>query len=253
VTTVAVCSGKGSPGATFVATNLAAALARARRDVLLLDVDPAGGDVCCYLGLDPRRGLHPLLRMEGITPEPDRLLAEAEERSGFLVLCGFPEASELASPETLNSVLAAARASRRTVVADLGRVPGASALAASEADLVVLVVRPDLVSVLGAARALRCLKTSVDGPDRVAAVVSGLERRRAGDRAEVADALGLPILGAIPLHRSGVRKALIGQAPPRTRRLKRSFDALASAVLRNLDRPAAAAKAPTPEPVGAAT
>jgi MinD-like ATPase involved in chromosome partitioning or flagellar assembly len=48
-----VASGKGSPGATFVAVNLTAALARAKQDAVLLDLDPAGGDLCCYLGLDP--------------------------------------------------------------------------------------------------------------------------------------------------------------------------------------------------------
>src|SRR6266542_5056474 len=122
VSTLAICSGKASPGATFVATNLAAAMGCAGMEVLLLDLDPAGGDVCCYLGLDPRKGLYPLLRMEGIPTEPDRLLAESEERSGFLAVCGFPEASGLASPETLMAVLRIANQSQRTVVADIGRV-----------------------------------------------------------------------------------------------------------------------------------
>src|SRR6266498_1718523 len=122
MSTLAICSGKGSPGATFVATNLAAALGRNGMDVLLLDLDPAGGDICCYLGLDPRKGLYPLLRMEGIPTDPDRLLAEAEERSEFLASCGLPEASELGSPETLLAVLRTAKLSGRTLIVDIGRV-----------------------------------------------------------------------------------------------------------------------------------
>lgn len=54
--TIGVCSGKGSPGATFVAVNLAASLLAEDRDVLLIDLDPNGGDIAGYLGLDPRNG-----------------------------------------------------------------------------------------------------------------------------------------------------------------------------------------------------
>ncbi|MGH2659136.1 MAG: hypothetical protein ACRDHS_05560, partial [Actinomycetota bacterium] len=113
---IVVCSGKGSPGATFVAANLASAMARAKGAVLLLDLDPDGGDLCCYLRLDPRRGLYPLLRMEGSISETTRLLGEAEERSGFLVVCGFQEPSDLASAGVLAGALSAARGSGRTIL-----------------------------------------------------------------------------------------------------------------------------------------
>jgi len=253
MSTLAICSGKGSPGATFVATNLAAAMGRAGMEVLLLDLDPAGGDVCCYLGLDPRRGLYPLLRMEGIPTEPDRLLAESEERSGFLALCGLPEASELGSPETLMAALRTAVQSGRTDIADVGRVFEVNASVAAQADLVLLVVRPDLVSVLGAERALRCIEAAGVSRERVAAIVSGLERRRPGDRAEVADALGLSVLGAAPLDRKGARKALLGQVPASTRRLRRAFAGLAAGVQHSLAEPAPAAEARATELLEMAT
>lgn len=225
---IALSSGKGSPGATFVAVNLAAAMARAGEDVLLLDLDPSGGDVGCYLGLDPRRGLYPLLRMEGGIPDPERLLAEAEERAGFRALCGFPEPTALASQEALVAALRAARGTGRTVLADLGRVSETVLPAAAETDRLLLVVRPDLVSVLGAQRALHLLGPSVPG-QRIAAVLSGLERGRPGDRAEAGDALVVPILGAIPRDGRGSRKALLSQAPATTRRLRKAFDSLARA------------------------
>jgi flagellar biosynthesis protein FlhG len=227
---IALCSGKGSPGTTFVAANLAAALSRAGEEVLLLDLDPAGGDLCCYLGLDPRRGLYPLLRMEGGSPSPDRLLAEAEERSGFLAVCGFAEPSDLASPEVLRAALRATRGSGRTILADLGRVSEANAPTALEAESVILAVRPDLVSVLGAERALRGLERAGVPPERIAVLISSLERHRPGDLAEVKEALGLPILGAVPLDRRGARKALLGQVPAESRRLRRAFDALTVAI-----------------------
>ena len=236
---IVVGSGKGSPGATFVAVNLTAALARAKQDAVLLDLDPAGGDLCCYLGLDPRRGLYPLLRMEGSVSGGSRLLTEAEERSGFRVVGGFPEASELASPEVLAGVLAAASGPDRVIVADIGRVTTTNAPIAAQADLVLLVVRADLVSVLGAERALRQLEAGGTDRERIRVVVSWHERRRPADLAEVGEALRLPIVGTIPLDRRGARKALIAQLPVATRRLLRAFDALSRAARRTLpDAPA---------------
>ena len=231
---IVVGSGKGSPGATFVAVNLTAALARAKQDVVLLDLDPAGGDLCCYLGLDPRRGLYPLLRMEGSVSGSSRLLAEAEERSGFRVVGGFPEASELASTDVLAGALAAAWAPDRVIVADIGRVTTTNAPIAAHAELVLLVLRADLVSVLGAERALRQLEAGGTDRERVRAVVSWHERRRPADLAEVGEALRLAIVGTVPLDRRGARKALIAQRPAATRRLVRAFDALSKATRRTL-------------------
>jgi MinD-like ATPase involved in chromosome partitioning or flagellar assembly len=253
VSTIAIGSGKGSPGATFVATNLAAAMARIGMEVVLLDVDPAGGDVCGYLGLDPRRGLYPLLRMEALGAGPDRLLAEAEEGSGFLAVCGFPEACHLASADTLVEVIKTANASGRTVIADIGRISEANASLAREADLAVLVVRPDLVSVLGAERAVRCLEGAGVSTDHLVAVVSGLDRRRPADRAEVADALGLHVLGAVPLDRRGARRALLAQMPATGRRLRHPFDRLAAEVRQALSETSPATEALAGEPVGVAT
>lgn len=229
---IAVCSGKGSPGATFVAVNLAGAMARVGEELLLLDLDPSGGDLCCYLGLDPRRGLYPLLRLEGGVPESHRLLGEAEERAGFLALSGLPEPCEFASSEVLAALARAARSTGRIVLADLGRGSKFVGPAAAMADRIILVARPDLVSVLGAERALRQLDAAGVNRDRIDLVVSGVERRRPGDLAEVEEALRLPVLGSVPFDRQGARKALLEQAPVRTRRLRRAFDALAGLMLR---------------------
>jgi flagellar biosynthesis protein FlhG len=244
---IAVCSGKGSPGATFVAANLAAALSRANEETVLLDLDPAGGDLCCYLGLDPRRGLYPLLRMEGTISGTARLLTEAEERSGFRAVGGFPESSELASTGVLAGALAAASASGRIVVADLGRVFETNAPIVAKCDLVLLVVRADLVSVLGAERALRQLEAEGTRRERVTVVVSGHEKRRPADLAEVGEALRLPVLGAVPLDQRGARKALLSQSPAATRRLRRAFDALAAATRRTIAEVSAEPEMPVPE------
>jgi cellulose biosynthesis protein BcsQ len=107
---VVVCSGKGSPGATSVAANFAAGLSRGQEEILLLDLDPAGGDLCCPLGLDPRRGLYPLLRMEGHISGGARSLLRRRNAPGFHVVGALPESSDLAAPGTLTQALAAANA-----------------------------------------------------------------------------------------------------------------------------------------------
>lgn len=224
---IAVCSGKGSPGATFVAVNLSNALARDGDEIFLVDLDPAGGDIAAYLGLDPRRGIFPLLRMDSDLPGSSAMLREAEDRAGVLALSGFPEASPGTGPSVLASLVRRARDSERTVVVDLGRITADSALVAREADLVLVVVQPDLVSVLGAERALRCLDAQGVGPAKTAAVITGLERRRPGDLAEVADAVGIKVIGTIPLQRRSARAALIAQKPSRTGKLSKSFGSLA--------------------------
>lgn len=224
---VAICSGKGSPGATFVAVNLAAALASRERTVLL-DLDPAGGDVAAYLGLDPRRGAYPLLQMNSSVQDSATLMNEAEERAGFSALCGFPDPCEGATVWRLSDLLRIARKSDHLVLADIGRVTDKTTVLAAGADTLILVVRPDLVSVAGAERALRLLKVRDFPIDRVKAVVSGLERRRPGDVAEVASALGIPVIGAVPLDRSAARKALTAQAPKPRGPLARAFQKLAT-------------------------
>lgn len=227
---VALCSGKGAPGTTFVAINLAAAMARGGDDVVLLDLDPAGGDIAAFLGLDTRRGIYPLLRMDNGVPEPPALLAEAQERHGLRTVCGFPEASALSASVDLLSNTVRRAGEERAVLCDLGRITKEGARLAAGADLVLLVVRPDLVSVLGAERALRRLEAEGVTHDRIAAVVSCIERRRPADPQEVGSALGADVIGSIPIHRSSARRALLSQIPVPKGPLPRSFDSMASRV-----------------------
>ena len=74
---VAVTGGKGGPGATTLAVGLAGAWAAAGQSVLLVDLDPAGGDVAAHLPVaDMRRGVAPLLGSPGVPPGPAAVLAE---------------------------------------------------------------------------------------------------------------------------------------------------------------------------------
>lgn len=232
---VAVGCGKGSPGCTFVSINLAAALSSLGQQVLLMDVDPHGGDLTAYLGLDPRRGLHPLVRMHGV-PGSEALLKEADPR-GDRVLCvgGFPRSGDV-DVDVIPQILEAAVDTGQTVVADLGRITFETAGAFSPADLTLIAVRPDLIGVYGTQRAIDDLQRGGIPPSKIAAVITGWDRRRPGDLAESAKALKVRAIGSIPLDRRQARKALAAQRPLQQGPGVKAFYSLASEVSRLLAR-----------------
>jgi Mrp family chromosome partitioning ATPase len=198
VSLVAVGAGKGAPGCSFVSINLATALAATGPRVLLLDLDPHGGDLTAYLNLDPRKGMNLLARTS--LPFLEALNREAELRQNVLCVGGFPRAAD-SDHELIEATLAVARGAGQTVVADLGRVGSGTAPHFSSADLVLIVVRPGLVAVHGARRAIQDLQDAGIPSGRIHAVINGWERQRPADLAESDAALPVRTLGAIPLDR----------------------------------------------------
>ncbi|GAB7190325.1 hypothetical protein NUM3379_10310 [Kineococcus sp. NUM-3379] len=168
---VSFCSAKGSPGATTAAA-LVAALWPA--PVLLVDADPAGGDLSLRLPaadgrpLDPERGVLQLLAGARRGLRPDALLGQVQTAAGGTeVLCGVPGPEQAHAAAASWPVLADAcaalarpgRAARRDVVVDAGRVharsPHLPLLQAS--DVVVLVFRPTVSGTVQARERLRVL------------------------------------------------------------------------------------------------
>jgi MinD-like ATPase involved in chromosome partitioning or flagellar assembly len=230
VKSIAVCSGKGSPGATFAAVNLAYALHTAGRNVLLLDLDPNGGDVAGYLGLDPRKGLYPLSIMGRADYATEALLGEIEERAGIKCIAGFPNSTPM-PPAALVEILDSAMQSEPLVIADLGRIDARSAEVARAVELVLIVIRPDLISTHGTQRATEVLLGAGVEKSRLRLLVSGLSLRRAADAGEIGQVVGIPLDGMIPLDRSGARRALQSQLPVLKGRAARAFIEVAASLL----------------------
>ncbi|TQL01866.1 hypothetical protein [Cellulomonas sp. SLBN-39] len=149
---VALASAKGAPGVTTTARVLAAVWPQ---DVVLVDADPAGGDVALLArrpddgALDPERGLLSLAAdaRRGYVDSPleDHL---QQTEGGLDVLCGVstPEQTAAIAPAmpALASGLLGQQA--RDVVVDCGRLGPSSPVLplALAADALVLVVRPRL-------------------------------------------------------------------------------------------------------------
>ncbi len=98
VRVVAVTSGKGGVGKTNVAVNLAVALARARKDVMLLDADLSLANVDVLLGMQPKYNLSHVLEGQA-TLEDTVMRGPAGVRfvpatSGNFAMTDLPAASQ---------------------------------------------------------------------------------------------------------------------------------------------------------------
>jgi len=227
---VVVTGGKGGPGATTLAVGLAGAWAAAGRSVLLVDLDPAGGDVAAHLPVpDVRHGVAPLLGLPAGQLDPAAVRAESTQVGwGLQVLVGLPgpDTGGLLRPDATLALLRAARGvvGVELLVVDPGRLlPGSVAAGTlGVAEVRVLAARADLPGALAAQRALAATQHA-----RVLAVVAVAVQRPA-DAAELAHALSRPLVGVIPADPRGVRRSLQTGQPSTSGRLGRAYATLAA-------------------------
>ncbi|MGW2562647.1 septum site-determining protein Ssd [Streptomyces sp. NPDC001514] len=209
--TVGVIGGRGGAGASTLAGALAVTAARAGRRTMLVDGDPLGGGLDVLLGGEQAEGR----RWPDFAASKGRVAGGALEESlpsvhGLRVLSWDRGDSVVVPPESMRSVLAAARRRGGVVVVDLPRrVDEGVAEALAQLDLGLLVVPGELRAVAAARRVastvgmvLGDLRVVVRGP-----YASGL------DEQWVADALGLPLAGELPVD-TGLSADLDGGIPP---------------------------------------
>ncbi|MCO6419435.1 AAA family ATPase [Siccirubricoccus sp. KC 17139] len=166
---IAIASGKGGVGKTWLSITLAQALARAGRRVLLADADLGLANVDVQLGLDPARDLGVLLGGQDLASVVQRHAA------GFDILPGRSGSGALANPgeagfARLLAALLRARREWREVVLDLGAGldQGVRRLAAA-ADLLLVVATEEPTSLTDAYAVLKLHRR--DRPGGAAAVV----------------------------------------------------------------------------------
>jgi MinD-like ATPase involved in chromosome partitioning or flagellar assembly len=232
---VAFASAKGSPGVTTTTIALGSVWPA---DVVVADMDPAGGDIALRLRapqeqpLDPERGLLSLAAAARRGLEPSEVAAHAQMTDGGLdVLAG------VSSPEQVTGIgpvwPAVATVLRELpqvdVLADCGRiVPGTPVLPVlSAADAVVLCVRPSVESYAHLRERLRWLS----GPLRIGEIgsipvgivlrtgVSDQAAARDLDRLLQHDGLQVSVIGRVAED----RRAALGLAGQWSRRLDRSM------------------------------
>ena len=235
---VVVTGGKAGPGATTLAVGLAGAWASSGRQALLVDLDPAGGDVAAHIAVGEirGRGVAAVLAGGAGRVEPRGVAAEAVKVAANLrVLIGLPraDAAGLLRPEAAVAVVRAAGQldGIELVVADAGRLgPGsvAQALLGLPGAVGVLAARADVPGALAAQRALLAAAEVTATP--LALVAVGVRRRMSADVAELAAALEHPVSGVVPAYWRQLNRAVQSGQLPTGGRLGRAYQALAAAL-----------------------
>ena len=230
---VSVCSDKGAPGVTTVATALALVWPG---DKVLVEADPSGADLPFRLRrsdsgawLNPDPSIASLAAVARLGLPAGGIPAYAQPTSlGVPVIAGALTAERFSPLKSLWPQIAEVlSAGSGTVLCDLGRVqPGHAALPVARASAVVLLVaRADLGGLFHLRERVVELAQSVGDPSRpvnpVAVLVTGPPKTRSKALAETAallESVGSPaeVVGFVPDDRQGAEDLWAGVV---TRRL----------------------------------
>jgi MinD-like ATPase involved in chromosome partitioning or flagellar assembly len=175
---VAFGSAKGAPGVTTTARVLASIWPA---EVVLVDADPAGGDLSLLARTVDRGALDPERGLLSLAADARRGLVEGgigehlqQIEGGLNVLCGVSYPEQMTGIAPVWPALAGALANVRgaDVLVDCGRVVASSPVmpAVLSADVLVLVARPQLESFAHVRERLRWLAHLQDTTARVPAV-----------------------------------------------------------------------------------
>ena len=224
-TVIAVHGGRGGVGTTFIATHLAAALAR-RGSAILLDADPVFGDVAQALGapveVDEQKPIHTLADVIALGDDlgPEQLRGALWHHADDLDVLLPPAPEEAASigPDQLERVVHLPRST--------GSLTTASA---ASADHLVEVLTLDVASFRASSRALESLAALQLG-DRVTFVVNQAARSEVtvGDVDRV---FGRPAAAVFPTDRAIRSARERGRLLPAKGRMSRRFDRLAASLM----------------------
>ncbi|MEV3961546.1 BTAD domain-containing putative transcriptional regulator [Nocardia sp. NPDC050193] len=205
---------------------------------LIVEADPAGGQLADMVGADPYLGLASLARtvaIDGVV-DADRLTEHVQFLPGGVALLAAPPGPGTADPVSAASLLTGAHSHWRpalgaTVFADCGCPEPDSDLAAvlAAADACLVVLRADHRDPEVAARRIRALTRH--SPRRAVVLIG------AGARSEFAQALALPLPGTVP-HARAEAEALLHGTTRRRPHLLPAARNIAAAVHYHLHPPA---------------
>jgi pilus assembly protein CpaE len=229
---LAVYGPRGGSGATFLATHLAAALARRDRSCVLVDLDLAFADVTHAVGATSDE---PLRTIADIIPLVDELSARHldeilwEHAAGFRVLLapGDQAAAARIDADAIRSTIDAVAARADVVVLHIPRgMDDVTRAGLGSAARVALVLQLDVLSFRAAKRAVSSMR--LDG--RCEFVVNAA-RRGEIIPADVERAFGKPPVAVIPVDRDARRAQDHGRLLSLRGRTGRAIDRLAGRLL----------------------
>lgn len=177
---IAMVGAKGGSGVTFLATNLAYALARQNKRVAVLDLRLSFGDAAIYLGnTGAKTNLAELAQQYQRVDEAmlEASMAKVSERVHVLVAPATPELATEVTPVAIEKIIEVARRHYDFVVMDVSSTLDPVALKAINlANLVYLVVQLDIPNVRAAKSMGQYLRGHGCAPDKMQIVVNSYQR-----------------------------------------------------------------------------
>jgi pilus assembly protein CpaE len=245
---LAFVSCKGGSGATFLAANLAYALAAEGRRTALLDFNLQFGDALLFLSdRRPVRTLADLARA-GSRLDATYLAASMTEVGPLGVLAGAEDPAQAVDvlPEHIDALLTLARSRYDFVVVDVGRGLDARSLRAlDQADFIYPVLQITLPFIRDGRRLLDVFR-GLDYPaEKVRLIVNRHEKRGDIGIAQVERTLCAPVTRAIPNHyaaaaasvNQGIPMVALARGNPISRELLQWGAELGSAPVRKAGLP----------------
>lgn len=231
-TVVAAYGPRGGAGTTFVATHLAAAMARRELQTVLVDMDPVFGDIAAAVGVPVDEQVRTAADLLPLVDELTR--AHLDEvlwthPDGFRVLIApEPEDALRIDVNDLRAIVEHAAAEADVVVLHLPRSQDAFARCGLRlADRVLMVLSLD---VLAFRDAKRVLAATPDLDEKVSFLVNRA-RRAEVTPADVERVFGRAPVAVLPADGAVASAQDHGRLLPRRGRIARSFDRLAERLL----------------------
>jgi pilus assembly protein CpaE len=210
-TIICVFGCRGGSGATMLAVNVAAALAKGGRSVVLVDLDLQLGDVFVALDLDAPTSLAALSRdIQGLDGAGlRRRLVRHDSGVYALAQTGRLDDIDEGLAERLPGLLQALAAELDYVVVDGLRDFGDHALAALDvADQIAMVVTQDVQAVRRASRVAQLFRRLGYPERKIHLVLNRHSPRATVEEKEVERVLGLPVTATVRNDYPRLRKAL---------------------------------------------
>lgn len=193
---VAVIGAKGGVGATTVAVNLAEALARSRRETLLIDLHVGTGDTAVFLGVAPRFTVIEALEN---THRLDAAFLSGlltKTKSGLDLLAASTRVPGSIDPQHVRTLLEFVHSFKPFVILDVPRRDLALLESLDSTTAIFVVVNQELPTVKNAQPLVKRLQQRYG--DRVKVIVNRSDRSSEISLEDIAKAVSVPIEHVLP-------------------------------------------------------
>jgi len=217
--TIVIFSTKGGVGKTFIASNLAVALAKAEdQRVLLIDLDlQVVADMARMLDINPQKAMVDILALLKHKPShipKEDFITHTKLGIDFLPAVLKPQHTPHLDAEKLNEVFALFDSDYDYIIVDCGKVFSDSLVyALNQSNLILLIVTPDILSVYQTKWALDTLQFLQFPLSMVKVVLNRADSASSISWHEVKVSLPVDIIAQIPSEGKAVGQALNRSTP----------------------------------------